>query len=128
MVAQPVWLMDDRAAFLGAVAASVPAWQRDGACVEHPETEWFPSKGRPGGQAKAVCRRCLVRCECLAFALDEQIDAGIWGGSSARERAQLRKRGVTGAMVARFGFRVDEGRQVVLDETSMFGGLLDDDA
>ncbi|MDP9332470.1 MAG: WhiB family transcriptional regulator [Actinomycetota bacterium] len=127
MVAQPVWVRDDRAEFLLAVAASVPEWQRDAACIEHPGVEWFGPKGDRAIAARAICARCLEQSDCLAFALDEHLDAGIWGGSSAQERAKLPKRGITGAMVARFGFRVDQGRELLLDEASLFGGLLEGD-
>lgn len=46
----------------------------------------------------AVCRDCPVRLECLADALDNQIEFGVWGGMTERERrALLRRRGlVTG--------------------------------
>jgi WhiB family redox-sensing transcriptional regulator len=39
--------------------------------------------------AKAVCRECPVRDECLAYALDHREHDGVWGGLSARERRRL---------------------------------------
>lgn len=117
MVAQPVWLEDDGEDFLLGVAAAVPAWQRDAACVEHPSVEWFP-KGKHDGRAQAVCAACLVQSECLAFALDEGLDIGIWGGALAQERATLTKRGVTGDLIRRFGCHVDAGRELDLDLAS----------
>lgn len=44
-----------------------------------------------GGQkkARAVCMGCPVRSECLAEALDNRIEWGIWGGMTERERRQL---------------------------------------
>jgi hypothetical protein len=41
----------------------------------------------------------------------------------ASERKRLAARGITGAMIARFGARVGEGREVMADDAS-FGGLL----
>jgi ribosomal protein L13E len=63
----------------------------------------------------------------LAFALDAEISEGVWGGSNRRERAELRRAGVTGEMVRRFGPYVDSGRVVLLDERfdEMFGRLAD---
>ena len=43
-------------------------------------------------RAKAVCARCEVRSECLAFALATRQTHGVWGGTSPGERAHLRKR------------------------------------
>jgi WhiB family transcriptional regulator, redox-sensing transcriptional regulator len=37
-------------------------------------------------RAKAVCARCLVRRECLAFALRTRQLHGIWGGMTEKER------------------------------------------
>jgi WhiB family redox-sensing transcriptional regulator len=75
------------ARFLGAV----PSWQRDALCREYPLALWFPSKGQTTHRAVAICRRCLVRAECLAEALaDESLDHGIRAGYTTRERQALR--------------------------------------
>jgi WhiB family transcriptional regulator, redox-sensing transcriptional regulator len=37
-------------------------------------------------QAKAICARCPVRQQCLAFALNTRQDHGVWGGTSEEER------------------------------------------
>ena len=103
-LAKPIWTLDDGEAFLLAVAANVPAWQRDGLCVEHPEADWFPPKGGSTRSAKVVCRRSLVQAECLAYALDlEPGLPGLWGGTSHPERLSLLRRGVTGDLVAKHG-------------------------
>lgn len=68
-----------------------PKWMRDGACLEHPELTWFPERGQPTGPAKAVCRSCLVRDDCLAFALEHPLTIGVWGGTSERERRKMRR-------------------------------------
>lgn len=38
--------------------------------------------------AKAVCAECVIRVECLEFALRHAED-GIWGGLDGRERANV---------------------------------------
>lgn len=44
-------------------------------------------------EVRGFCFACPVRTECLAYALDEQIEFGIWGGATERERrAMLRAR------------------------------------
>jgi WhiB family transcriptional regulator, redox-sensing transcriptional regulator len=40
-------------------------------------------------EARAICRACPVRTECLAHALDHRVEFGVWGGMTERERRQL---------------------------------------
>lgn len=81
------------------VVCQRPAWMADGACREHLEVEFVatpPRNGRPPKADKeaalAVCRSCLVRPECLAFAV-EHGEVGVWGGTTERERRRLRRQG-----------------------------------
>lgn len=48
----------------------------------------FP-EGKDQKRAKAVCMGCPVRLQCLAEALDNAIEWGVWGGMTERERRQL---------------------------------------
>ncbi len=41
--------------------------------------------------AKAVCRGCPVRAECLRYAMQTAQDHGIWGGTTEEERRQARR-------------------------------------
>jgi len=43
-------------------------------------------------RAKAACMSCPVRTECLADALDNHIQFGVWGGMTERERRALLRR------------------------------------
>ena len=43
-------------------------------------------------EAKQVCRRCDVREQCLAWALEAGQDHGVWGGLSEDERRALKRR------------------------------------
>lgn len=40
-------------------------------------------------RARGVCNGCPVRSECLAEALDNRIEWGVWGGMTERERRLL---------------------------------------
>ena len=40
-------------------------------------------------EARSFCRACPVRTECLAHALDERVEFGVWGGMTERERRAL---------------------------------------
>jgi WhiB family redox-sensing transcriptional regulator len=69
-----------------------PAWHRDAACKEHPDVSWFAGSGRAADRAKAICRRCLVLDDCLAWSLLQGTDLdGIFGGVNRSERAKLRR-------------------------------------
>lgn len=46
--------------------------------------------------AKAVCSGCPVRLSCLDFALRTGQSSGVWGGLDDDERAELRRRRVSG--------------------------------
>lgn len=49
-------------------------------------------KGAEQNRAKAICGTCKVRAECLAEALDNRIEWGVWGGMTERERRALLRR------------------------------------
>jgi len=71
------------------------AWQRDAACrgLAHEESQaiFFPSRGDSIEEARAICGRCPVTGECLAFALENNC-IGVWAGTSDRQRRMLRRR------------------------------------
>lgn len=51
---------------------------------------FFPERGSSSEPAKAVCRGCEVRSECLSLALESNERFGVWGGMSERERRRVR--------------------------------------
>lgn len=42
-------------------------------------------------KAKSFCKECPVSEQCLAYALNEDIKFGVWGGFTSRERGALRR-------------------------------------
>lgn len=42
--------------------------------------------------AKEICRKCSVRWECLAYALETGQGHGVWGGLTSEERHALRRK------------------------------------
>lgn len=40
-------------------------------------------------RARLLCADCPVRSQCLAEALDERIEYGVWGGTTERQRRWL---------------------------------------
>lgn len=75
-----------------ALLAPRPAWMADALCREpdHAAVNFFPTRGEATEPAKAVCARCPVADECLAFALDSARTSGIWGGTTERQRRRSR--------------------------------------
>ena len=66
-------------------------WAASAACQGNSDALFV--KGAEQKRAKLVCGSCSVRAECLAEALDNRIEWGVWGGMTERERrAVLRKR------------------------------------
>ncbi len=49
-------------------------------------------QGAAQNRAKVICRACPIRTECLADALDNRIEFGVWGGMTERERRALLRR------------------------------------
>jgi len=69
----------------------VTDWATYGACRSgDPDTLFV--QGAEQNRAKAVCMGCPVRTECLADALDNGVEFGVWGGMTERERRALLKR------------------------------------
>ena len=50
------------------------------------------ARGAAQNLAKLVCRSCPVRTQCLADALDNRVEYGVWGGMTERERRALLRR------------------------------------
>lgn len=80
-------------------------WGEDGAGVVGDNEEWGERaacrtadpdelfvEGAAQNRAKMVCTGCPVRTECLAHALDNRIEHGVWGGMTERERRALLRR------------------------------------
>jgi WhiB family transcriptional regulator, redox-sensing transcriptional regulator len=67
-------------------------WTLMAACATADPGLFFPVAGIPGLKAKKVCARCLVRSDCLRYALASGQDWGIRGGLDAAERRRLARR------------------------------------
>lgn len=69
----------------------VEDWAARAACRDAQPEELFV-RGAEQNKAKQLCSGCVVRTECLAEALDNQIEWGVWGGMTERERRALLRR------------------------------------
>jgi WhiB family redox-sensing transcriptional regulator len=66
-------------------------WRVDAKCRDLSPDQLFV-RGADQRQAKLLCIPCPVRTECLAEALDNRIEFGVWGGMTERERRALLRR------------------------------------
>jgi WhiB family redox-sensing transcriptional regulator len=66
-------------------------WATNAACRSSDPDALFV-QGAAQNRAKAVCMACPVRTECLADALDNRVEFGVWGGMTERERRALLRR------------------------------------
>lgn len=64
-------------------------WQDEAACTStDPELFFTPTLEK---YAKQVCAGCPVAKQCLQYALEGNLDSGVYGGLSEAERKQMRK-------------------------------------
>ena len=66
------------------------AWVANALCTTGDPDELFVP-GAAQRKAAAICRHCPVMQECAADALDNQVEYGVWGGMTERQRRALLK-------------------------------------
>ena len=70
-------------------------WVKNAECSDPniPVDIFFPERGRNNNIARAqrICARCPVREECFVHGMNND-ERGIWGGTTGRERRQLKMR------------------------------------
>ncbi len=64
------------------------AWVSKALCRSADPDELFV-RGAAQKRAALICRECTVVAECLADALDNRIEFGVWGGMTERQRRKL---------------------------------------
>jgi WhiB family redox-sensing transcriptional regulator len=94
-------------------APAAEPWMDDGACIEVLKPHYdalkrgeidgneldrrnifFPTRQNTqvAQEAKKVCATCLVKSECLEYAMEWNIMHGVWGGTSEKDRRDMRRR------------------------------------
>ena len=67
------------------------AWVFKAKCRSADPEELFV-RGAAQRKAAAICRNCPVIVQCAVEALDNEVEFGVWGGMTERQRRALRKR------------------------------------
>jgi len=62
----------------------------DAACKGLDPELFYAESGSAVLRAKSVCAQCPTRERCLEWAVKRE-EFGVWGGTTARERASLRR-------------------------------------
>jgi WhiB family redox-sensing transcriptional regulator len=87
--ASPATKRTGSAQFVGPIADG--DWTARAACRDVDPDELFV-QGAAQNRVKTRCFGCLVRTQCLADALDNHVEFGVWGGMTERERRALLRR------------------------------------
>ena len=70
-----------------------PPWHADAACRGMEPATFVLGRGANESimaRARAICSTCPVTVECLDYALADIDITGVWGGTTGRERKQMR--------------------------------------
>jgi WhiB family redox-sensing transcriptional regulator len=72
-------------------------WMRKAKCSGVMNVEFFPEKSVTAHRARAFCGNCPVKAPCLEYAIINNLNDGVWGGTTPMmRRAIRRKRGLVG--------------------------------
>lgn len=74
------------------LGGELPAWLTWAACKGKDPAVFFPEVGQSVVPAVAICETCPVQNQCLDWALRNHEVYGVWGGTSQRQRARIKKR------------------------------------
>jgi|ERR1700675_901086 WhiB family transcriptional regulator, redox-sensing transcriptional regulator len=61
-------------------------WMNLAKCKTMEPEQFFPHDGDGVREAQRICAICPVKLACLAYALDNRLNDGVWGGASEQER------------------------------------------
>lgn len=68
------------------------SWLDDARCKGVDPEQFFVRGVAQSRPAVRICDRCPVKEECLSYALEHDIDFGIWGGLTERQRRTFQRR------------------------------------
>ncbi|MET0979738.1 MAG: WhiB family transcriptional regulator [Candidatus Saccharimonadales bacterium] len=68
-------------------------WQLDARCGQSKvdADAFFPERGGSVRDAKKICGQCDVQAQCLEYALTNNVQFGVWGGTTEAERRRMRR-------------------------------------
>jgi WhiB family redox-sensing transcriptional regulator len=75
-----------------AAADTRRTWSARSRCAQTDPELFFPPRDGDAAEARAICRACVVRLQCLSYAIAADEPYGIWGGLDPGERYNLQRR------------------------------------
>ena len=66
-------------------------WMAEAACQHHPDVDWFDTDCGLM-TAATICYACPVKQDCLNYAIDIDVDEGIWAGLWGGQLQALKRR------------------------------------
>lgn len=67
-------------------------WTDQARCRGLDPDQFFVRGSAQARQAIKVCARCPVKEQCLQYAIDRDVDFGVWGGLTERQRRAYQRR------------------------------------
>lgn len=67
-------------------------WAAYAACRTADPELFFAGTDSASLEAVKICGSCAVQDQCLAWALDNRVRYGVWGGLTERERRRVGRR------------------------------------
>ncbi len=70
-----------------------PTWRDDSVCRGFDISVFFPdeSDATAIAHAREICGSCPVQDDCVSYAVENNQNEGIWGGTTRQERRKLRR-------------------------------------
>lgn len=103
---------------------TAPEWMEYAACARRKDVPFFADHqgGLKYSKAVAICRECPVRVRCLAYAIDNAITDGVWGGLTP-DSLKLAKRVPEGCVVY---FATSDGETIKIGTTTRLAQRMKD--
>lgn len=67
-------------------------WKLKAKCQNSPFPDAWYGKSDSTSKARMLCQGCPVSSQCLAYALENDEQYGIWGGMTTPERRRLKRK------------------------------------
>lgn len=61
-------------------------WMELASCKGQDPEQFFPRSATQSAAARRICSTCPVQVDCMQYAIENDIDFGIWGGEAHTAR------------------------------------------
>lgn len=75
------------------VSGNDAPWMEDSACKDADPKDFDVDTLEDAAVARAICAECPVALRCLEYAIANDLEGGVWGGATHRQRVTMTRRG-----------------------------------